>query len=71
VKNRNRKTSFAAPDIILQEVWAARKTLAGSCGHGLDRLFAEARERRRKSGRASVNLEKAAKSPLLNLRKQP
>ena len=53
--------SFAAPDEILQEVWAARKALSESCGHDIDRLFAEARERQRKSGRASVNLEKQNK----------
>jgi hypothetical protein len=53
--------SFAAPDDILQEVWAARKALFESCGHDIDRLFAEARERQRKSGRPSVNLEKKNK----------
>lgn len=53
--------SFAAPDEILQEVWAARKALAESCGHDIDRLFAEARERQRLSGRPSVNLEKQPK----------
>ena len=50
--------SFAAPDDILQEVWAARKALSESCGPDIKRLFAEARERQRKSGRQSVNLEK-------------
>jgi hypothetical protein len=50
--------SFAAPDEILQEVWAARKAITESCGHDINRLFAEARERQRKSGRPSVNLEK-------------
>jgi hypothetical protein len=50
--------SFAAPDEILQEVWAARKALSESCGHDIHRLFTEARERQRKSGRPSVNLEK-------------
>ena len=53
--------SFAAPDEILQEVWAARKALSESCGHDIDRLFAEACERQRKSGRPSVNLEKQNK----------
>lgn len=40
---------------------AARKALAESCGHDIDRLFAEARERQRKSGRPSVNLQKQNK----------
>jgi len=55
--------SFAAPDEILQEVWAARKTLSKSCGHDMHRLFVEARERQRKSGRPSVNLERHDQEP--------
>jgi hypothetical protein len=50
--------SFAAPDEILQEVWADRKALWESCDHDIKRLFAEARERQRKSGRQVVNLER-------------
>ena len=61
MKTVDKTDSFAAPDEILREVWAARKTLAESCGHDIDRLFAEARERQRKSGRPSVNLEKQNK----------
>ena len=54
----DKPVSFAAPDAIQQEVWAARKELAESCQHDIGRLFAEARERQRKSGRPSVNLQK-------------
>jgi predicted RNase H-like HicB family nuclease len=54
----NKTESFAPPNEILQEVWAARKALSESCRHDIHRLFAEARERQRKSGRLVVNLEK-------------
>lgn len=44
-------------DLVLREVWKAKATLSGACGHNLDRLFAEARERQRRSGRQVVNLQ--------------
>lgn len=53
--------SFAAPDEIHQEVWAARKALSEACSHDIARLFAGARERERKSGRQVVNLERPRK----------
>ena len=61
MKTVNKTDSFATPDEILQEVWIARKALADSCGNDINRLFAEARERQRRSGRPSVNLEKQSK----------
>ncbi len=45
-------------DDVLREVWRIKDELSASYNHDLDRLFAEARERQRKSGRPSVNLEK-------------
>lgn len=48
-------------DDVLREVWRIKDELSASYGHDLDRLFGEARERQRKSGRASVNLEKQNK----------
>jgi len=61
MKKGDKSDSFAEPNEILREVWAARKAISGSCGHDIGRLFAEARERQRKSGRPSVNLEKQNK----------
>lgn len=58
---KNQPDAVPAADPLLQEIWAARKALAESCGHDIDRLFAEARQRQRKSGRPSVNLEKQKK----------
>ena len=48
-------------DDVLREVWRIKDELSASYGHDLDRLFAEARERQRKSGRPSVNFEKQNK----------
>jgi hypothetical protein len=48
-------------DDVLREVWRIKDELSASYGHDLNRLFAEARERQRKSGRPSVNLEKQDK----------
>ena len=45
-------------DDVLREVWRIKDQLSASYGHDLNRLFAEARERQRKSGRPSVNLQK-------------
>ena len=48
-------------DEVLREVWRIKDELSASYGHDLDRLFAEAREHQRRSGRPSVNLEKQDK----------
>jgi len=48
-------------DAVLREVWRIKDELSASYNHNLDRLFAEARERQRKSGRPSANLEKQNK----------
>jgi hypothetical protein len=48
-------------DDVLREVWRIKDELSASYNHDLDRLFADARERQRKSGRPSVNLEKQDK----------
>lgn len=52
--------SYIADD-VLREVWRIKDELSASYGHDLDRLFAEARERQRQSGRPSVNLHKKRK----------
>ena len=54
-----RETGVA--DDVLREVWRIKDELSASYNHNLDRLFAETRERQRKSGRPAVNLEKQNK----------
>jgi len=56
---------IAAADDVLREVWRIKDELSAAYGHNLDRLFAEARERQRISGRPSVNLEKPNKAPVV------
>ena len=46
-----------AADDVLREVWRIKDELSAAYGHDLDRLFAEAREHQRLSGRPSVTLE--------------
>ena len=57
------QTETGVADEVLREVWRIKDELSASYNHDLDRLFAEARERQRKSGRVSVNLEKQNKQP--------
>jgi hypothetical protein len=61
MKALNPKSSRSTSNPILEEVWAARRAISESCGHDISRLFAGARERQRKSGRPSVNLQKQNK----------
>jgi hypothetical protein len=51
------QTETGVADDVLREVWRIKDELSASYGHDLNRLFAEARERQRKSGRPAVNLE--------------
>lgn len=51
-------------DDVLREVWRIKDELSASYGHDLDRLFAGARERQRKSGRPSVNFQRNAEAAL-------
>ena len=55
------QTETGVADDVLREVWRIKDELSASYGHDLNRLFAETRERQRKSGRASVNLTKPNK----------
>lgn len=54
-------TENGAADDVLREVWRIKDELSAQYGHDLGRLFAETRERQRKSGRPSVNLDKKSK----------
>jgi hypothetical protein len=55
------QTETGVADDVLREVWRIKDELSASYGHDLNRLFAQARERQRKSGRPSVNLQKQKK----------
>jgi hypothetical protein len=52
--NNESKVSFA--DDVLREVWRIKDDLSASYEHDLDRLFAEAQERQRLSGRLTIKL---------------
>jgi hypothetical protein len=44
-------------DLVLQEIWHIKDTLSASYGHDVDRLFADARKRQKRSGHPVVNLQ--------------
>jgi hypothetical protein len=44
-------------DLVLKEMWHIKDTLSASYGHNVDRLFAEARAREKRSGHRVVNLQ--------------
>jgi hypothetical protein len=52
------QTETGVGDEVLREVWRIKDALSASYGHDLNRLFAEARQRQRESGRPSVDLQK-------------
>jgi hypothetical protein len=45
-------------DEVLREVWRIKDELSASYNHDLERLFLDAQERQRLSGRKSVNIQK-------------
>jgi hypothetical protein len=50
--------SVKSGDLVLQEIWRVKDELSAARGHDVRRLFAEARERQKNSGRPVVNLQK-------------
>jgi len=44
-------------DLVLQEIWRTKDKLSAACGHDVDRLFADARQRQKLSGHPIVNLQ--------------
>ena len=44
-------------DWVLKGIWRIKDTLSASYGYDVDRLFADARERQKRSGRPVVNLQ--------------
>jgi len=49
----NQRTK-ATGDLVLREVWRAKDTLSAEYGHDLDKLFAEASKREKRSGHPLV-----------------
>jgi hypothetical protein len=43
-------------DLVLQEIWRIKDELSAARGHDVHRLFAQARERERRSGHPLANL---------------
>jgi len=43
-------------DLVLRELWRVKDEMSAACGHSIDRLFAEARKRQKRSGHPVVNL---------------
>lgn len=57
-KTTDIQTAKEAGDVVLhQEIWRIKDALSASYGHNVDRLFAEARERQKRSGHTVVNLQ--------------
>ena len=48
-------------DEVLREVWRIKDELSASYNHDLERLFLDAQERQRLSGRKSANIQKVGK----------
>jgi len=66
MKTINNQSKVSIADDVLREVWRIKDDLSASYGHDLDRLFAEAKERQRISGRPTVNLANHS-GPCLNV----
>ena len=43
-------------DLVLREVWRTKDALSAARGHSVDKLFADLREREKRSGHRVVNL---------------
>ena len=44
-------------DAVLEEIWRIKDALSASCGHDVDRLFAQARKNQKRSGHRVVNFQ--------------
>ena len=56
-KTTDIRASKPTGDVVLKEIWRIKDLLSASYGHDVDRLFAEARERQKRSGHPVVNLQ--------------
>ena len=48
---------------MLREVWRAKDALSAARGHSVDKLFADLREREKKSGHRVINLQGQPEKP--------
>ena len=62
-KKTKTQTSVRSGDVVLQEMWRIKDELSASYGHDVNRLFAEARERQKRSGHRVVNLQEQRTKP--------
>lgn len=44
-------------DLVLQEIWRIKDKLSAARGHSVDKLFADLRQREKRSGHPVVNLQ--------------
>lgn len=57
------QTAKPTGDVVLQEIWRVKEALSAAYGHDVDRLFAEGRERQKRSGHPVVNLQTRRRNP--------
>jgi hypothetical protein len=57
-ENPDESAAQSGGDLVLQEVRRIKDELSAARGHDIHRLFAEARERQKRSGHPVVNFEK-------------
>jgi hypothetical protein len=57
INNQDESVPKSGGDLVLQEIRRIKKELSVARGHDIHRLFAEARERQKRSGHPVANLE--------------
>ena len=55
MKTVEEPTVQSGGDLVIQEIWRIKDELSAARGHDVHRLFAEARERQKRSGHPVVN----------------
>ena len=50
-------------DLVLREIWRAKDALSAARGHSVEKLFADLREREKRSGHRVVNLQRQSDKP--------
>src|SRR5438105_6277558 len=50
-------------DLVLREIWRAKDALSAARGHSGEKLFADLREREKRSGHRVVNLQRQSDKP--------
>ena len=55
-------TTKTGGDLVLQEIWRVKDELSAARGHDVNRLFAEARARQKKSSHRVVNLQSSQRT---------